>query len=89
MQAGSSIMPPWAGQKTAYPSHKLPEFEAIMMRKSDPVDLFMEWYNHRRPHMYLGVYGENATPAQAFARKMPSRGEIVVDKQTREEYHVK
>ena len=30
---------------------KMPEFEAIMMRKSDPVDLFMEWYNHRRPHM--------------------------------------
>ena len=34
---------------------KLPEFEAIMMRKSDPVDLFMEWYNRRRPHMSLGV----------------------------------
>ena len=34
---------------------KLPEFEAIMMRKSDPVGLFMEWYNHRKPHMSLGV----------------------------------
>ena len=32
---------------------KLPEFEVIMMRKSDPVDLFMERYNHRRPYMYL------------------------------------
>ena len=28
------------------------------MRKSDPVDLFMEWYNHRRPHMSLGVDGK-------------------------------
>ena len=53
---------------------KLPEFEAIMMRKSDPVDLFMEWYNHRRPHMSLGVDGENETPAHAFIRKMPPRG---------------
>ena len=68
---------------------KLPEFEAIMMRKSDPVDLFMEWYNHRRPHMSLGVDGENETPAHAFIRKMPPRGETVVDKQTGEEYHVK
>ena len=68
---------------------KLPEFEAIIMRKSDPVDLFMEWYNHRRPHMSLGVDGENETPAHAFIRKMPLRGETVVDKQTGEEYHVK
>ena len=68
---------------------KLPEFEAIMMRKSDPVDLFMEWYNHRRPHMSLGVDGENETPTHAFIRKMPPRGETVVDKQTGEEYHVK
>ena len=37
---------------------KLPKFEAIMMRKSDPVDLFMEWCNHRRSHMFLGVDGE-------------------------------
>ena len=59
-----------------------------MMRKSDPVDLFMEWYNHRRPHMSLGVDGENETPVQAFVRKMPPRGEIVVDEQTGEEYHV-
>ena len=29
-----------------------------MMRKSDPVDLFVEWYNHKRPHMSLGVDGE-------------------------------
>ena len=64
---------------------KLPEFEAIMMRKSDPVDLFMRWYNHERPHMSLGRGGEE-TPAEAFVRKMPPRGEIVVDEQTGEEY---
>ena len=68
---------------------KLPKFEAIMMRKSDPVDLFMEWCNHRRSHMFLGVDGENETPTHAFIRKMPPRGETVVDKQTGEEYHVK
>ena len=68
---------------------KLPKFEAIMMRKSDPVDLFMEWCNHRRSHMFLGVGGENETPTHAFIRKMPPRGETVVDKQTGEEYHVK
>ena len=68
---------------------KLPEFEAIMMRKSDPVDLLMEWHNHRRLHMFLGVNGENETPVHAFMRKMSSRGETVVDKQTGEEYHVK
>ncbi len=66
---------------------KLPEFEAIMMRKSDPVDLFMQWYNYDRPHMSLGLDGEE-TPAQAFVRKMPPKGEIVIDEQTGEEYHV-
>ena len=53
---------------------KLPEFEAIMMRKSDPVNLFMEWCNHRRLYMSLGVDGENKTPAHVFIRKMPPRG---------------
>ena len=66
---------------------KLPEFEAIMMRKSDPVDLFMQWYNYDRPHMSLGSDGEE-TPAQAFVRKMPPKGEVVIDEQTGEEYHV-
>ena len=87
--AGRIIYPVPMGQpKNGLPGHNLPEFEAIMMRKSDPVDLFMEWYNHRRPHMSLGVDGENETPAQAFARKMPPKGAIVVDEQTEEEYHV-
>ena len=56
-----------------------------MIRKSDSVDLFMRWYNHDRLHMPLGRGGEE-TPAEAFVRKMPSRGEIVTDEQTGEEY---
>ena len=28
------------------------------------------------------------TPAQAFYRKIPPKGQVVVDKQTREEYRV-
>ena len=67
---------------------KLPEFEEIMMRKSDPADLFMRWYNYERPHMSLGRNGEE-TPAKAFVRKMPPRGEIVVGEQTGEEYRAK
>ena len=68
---------------------KLPEFKAIMMRKSDPVNLFMEWYNRKRPHMSLGVDGASETLAHAFIRKMPPRGETAVEKQTGEEYHLK
>lgn len=47
----------------------------------------MKWYNYDRPHMSLGRDGEE-TPAEAYARKMPPRGEIVVDEQTGEEYRV-
>ena len=65
---------------------KLPEFEAILMRKSDPIDLFMQWYNYDRPHMSLNR-DERETPAQAFVRKMPPKGETVIDEQTGEEYH--
>ena len=32
---------------------KLPEFEAAMMRKSDPVNLFMEWTAARDPACLL------------------------------------
>ncbi|MCE2508452.1 MAG: integrase core domain-containing protein [Nitrosopumilaceae archaeon] len=32
---------------------KLPEFEAILMRTSEPIDLFMKWYNYDRPHRSL------------------------------------
>ena len=56
------------------------------MRKSDPIDLFMQWYNHDRPHMSLSR-DERETPAQAFVRKMPPKGETVIDEQTGEEYH--
>ena len=45
----------------------------------------MRWYNHDRLHMPLGRGGEE-TPAEAFVRKMPSRGEIVTDEQMGEKY---
>ncbi len=51
----------------------------------DPVERFMEWYNHDRPHMSLD-WDNLETPAQAFERKMPPAGEMVVDGQTGEEY---
>ena len=62
---------------------KLHEFEAIMMRKSDPMDLFMQWYNYRRTHMSLN---DGETPAEAFERKMAPKGERIIDEQTGEEY---
>ena len=51
----------------------------------DPVERFMEWYNHDRPHMSLD-WDNLETPAQAFKRKMPPAGETVVDSQTGQEY---
>ena len=67
---------------------KLHEFEDIMMRKSDPMDLFMKWYNYDRPHMSLD-WDNQETPAQAFERKMPEEGQTVIDEQTGEEYDVR
>ena len=61
---------------------KLPEFEAILMRTSDPVDLFMKWYNYERPHMSLD-FDKLETPWEAFQRKMPPAGTTVVDKPKR------
>ena len=66
---------------------KLPEFEAILMRTSEPSDLFMKWYNYERPHMSLD-YDNLETPWEAFRRKMPPAGTVVVDEQTKEEYVV-
>ncbi len=40
-----------------------------MMRKSDSIDLLMQWYNDR-PHRPLSR-AEPETPVQAFKRKMP------------------
>ena len=65
--------------------HKLHEFESIMMRKSDPMYLFMRWYNYDRPHMSLN---DGETPAEAFERKMAPKGERVIDEQTGEGYDV-
>ena len=57
---------------------KLHEFEEIMMRKSDPIDLFMQWYNYDRPHMSLDRKSREM-PARAFVRKMPKKVQIVID----------
>ena len=51
----------------------------------DPVDRFIEWYNHHRPHMSLDRKSRE-TPARAFIRKMAPAGETVVDAQSGEEY---
>ena len=67
---------------------KLHEFKEIMMRKSDPIDLFMRRYNHDRQHMSLD-WENLKTPAQAFERKMGEKGQTVVGGQTREEYYVR
>ena len=64
-------------------SHVGGPFSAAPAR--DPVDRFMEWYNYRRPHMSLD-WDNLETPVQAFSRKMPPKGEAVVDGQTGEEY---
>jgi len=66
---------------------KLHEFKEIMMRKSEPIDLFMDWYNYKRPHQSLDSTNRE-TPFKAFLRKMPSRDETVIDKQTGEKYDV-
>ena len=49
---------------------KLPEFEAILIRTSEPIDLFMKWYNYERPHMSFD-YDRLETPCEALQRKIP------------------
>ena len=56
--------------------------------KKDPVTRFVEWYNYDRPHMSLDL-DNLETPARAFVRKMPPPGQVVIDKQTGEEYDVR
>ena len=54
-------------------------------QERDPMDRFIEWYNHQRPHMSLDRKSRE-TPARAFIRKMAPAGETVVDAQSGEEY---
>ena len=68
---------------------KLPEFEAIIMHKSDPATYLWNGTTTGDCTCLLVQTGENWTPVHAFIRKMSSRGETVADKQTGEEYHVK
>ena len=60
---------------------KLPRFD-------DSIDQLIEWYNVRRPHMSLNL-DEIETPYQAYLRKMPKEGTVVVDEQSGEVYHAK
>ena len=45
-------------------------------------------FNYDRPHMSLDL-DNLETPARAFVRKMPPPGQVVIDKQTGEEYDVR
>ena len=45
----------------------------------DAMSRLVEWYNHERDHMSLD---EGETPDMAYARKMPPRGETVMDPQS-------
>ena len=45
----------------------------------DAMTRLVEWYNEDRPHMSLD---EGETPAEAFVRKMPPRGQRVIDEQS-------
>ncbi len=58
-----------------------------MQHVSDPIDLFMKWYNIDRPHKSLNL-DNSETPVQAFAKKMPKHGTAVIDEQAGEKYHV-
>lgn len=42
-----------------------------MAGKSDPMDLFMQWYNYRWTHMSSN---DGETPEEAFGRKWRPRG---------------
>ena len=56
--------------------------------KKDAVARLIEWYNYEKAHQSLD-WENPETPAWAHVRKMPLRGETVVDAQTREEYRAK
>ena len=56
-----------------------------MTEKSDPADLFVQWYNCYGPHMSPDWDGQE-THARAFARKMPEEWQAVADGKTGEGY---
>ncbi len=56
--------------------------------KKDAIARFIEWYNDERAHQSLD-WENLETPARAYVRKMPPKGETVVDAQTGEEYSAK
>ena len=58
---------------------KLPEF-------GGSVDELVEWYNEVRPHVSLNL-DIIETPSQAYTRKMPEPGTVVIDEESGEVYH--
>ncbi len=66
---------------------KLPRFESIVQRASDPIDLFMKWYNMETTVVSLD-WDNSETLGQASAKKMPKPGTAVIDEQTGEKHHV-
>ena len=67
---------------------KLERFHGEIQRKIkwfSGIDEFVQWYNRDRPHDSLDQ-STLETPARAFARKMPEKGQTVKDEYTGEEY---
>ena len=70
---------------------KLERFHGEIQRKLkwfDGIDELVRWYNYDRPHDSLDRETLE-TPARAFVRKMPERGETVKDGATGEVYHAR
>ena len=70
---------------------KLERFHGEIQRKLerfDGIDELVRWYNYDRPHDSLDR-DTPETPARAFVRKMPERGQTVKDGATGEVYHAR
>ena len=52
----------------------------------DAMTRLVEWYNEDRPHMSLD---EGETPSMAYIRKMPPRGQRVIDEQSGDVYEAR
>ena len=65
---------------------KFPVYDAYMQRKSDPVDMFIKWYNYEHVHMSLNT-DIRETPYKAFINKHRPKG--IIDDESEEEQHVR
>ena len=65
---------------------KLPVYAlAYIQRTSDPVDMFIQWYNYEHVHMSLNT-NIRETPYKAFVNKQWPEG--IIDDEFEEEHHV-